>query len=292
MPIVIRSECLAVTLLPEVGGKVSQIEDTCSKTSLLIGAHSAYVQIPHGHQWSDYDTSGMDDCFPNVAPDAYPYCPWVGRQLPQLGEWVYGGWNVTSASRKEVTIEREGSLLPYHACKTLRFTDPRTLLITYLVDNLSDFPLRYLWSAHPLLALNDKFHVKLPEGEKYFRTFPFDGTRYCWPIYDSTDLSLEWIGSGRTLKVFVEGLAEGWCELQSSEYRVRFSFDLISHPCVGLWFNNYGFPRAGQYPAFRCVALEPCTSPTDSLADLGSSSYPVIGARDKGSWWVAVSVFT
>jgi hypothetical protein len=55
-----------------------------------------------------------------------------------------------------------------------------------------------------------------------------------------------------------------WCALRLQAHTLRFSFDSGAVPVLGLWFNNFRFPSESARP-FQCIAVEPCTSPTDSL---------------------------
>jgi hypothetical protein len=284
---ILRSSALEVSVLPEVGGKISQIRDIHSKRDFLVPARKPYQPIPVGSDWMQYDTSGMDDCFPNVAPGPYVFSPWSDTMLPQLGEWVYGSWETISATNREVKLGRGGRLLPYRATKAVRFIDARTVEIDYRVKNLSRFPIRYLWSAHPLFVVAQQFDIRLSNGEMLFRTFPADDENYKWPIFNSVDLSFQWVALGSTVKVFLSGLREGWCELVSDDHKIHVSFDLCTTPVLGLWFNNFGFPPSNP---FRCIAVEPCTSASDLLGELEPSAYPVLEPGGTNSWWLKLEI--
>lgn len=284
----LRSEFLEVELLPEVGGKISAIRRRDTGHSLLVPAQRPFRQVPYGAEWIDYDTSGMDDCFPNIEVGRYPWGPWAGRELPQQGEWVFGGWDVEAVrGQEEVVLGRDGALLPYRARKTVTFSDPETLLLSYAVENRSSSPLAYLWAAHPLISVGPEFELRLPGRGQWFRTFPSDGKRYEWPRFGALDLSREEVSPGTNLKIFVAGLQEGSCELILPEYTLRVEFDLASTPALGIWLNNFGFPSAPGQP-FRCIAVEPTTSISDSLEDLPAEAYPVIPPHGTARWWVSL----
>ena len=90
----LQSSALQVDVLPEVGGKIGQIRYTPSGYDLLIPPQRPYLTIPTDGDWLKHDTSGMDDCFPNVAAGAYPEPPWTSAKLPDLGEWTHSEWSV------------------------------------------------------------------------------------------------------------------------------------------------------------------------------------------------------
>jgi hypothetical protein len=278
----IESPALAVDILPEVGGKVSQIRDKLGGHTFLVPPQRPYRTIPTDGDWLLHDTSGMDDCFPNVAAGAYPEQPWAGASLPDLGEWTHGIWQIVHAETREIILEKMGKALPYLAVKTIRFVDDHSLEFSYRVEN-HGLPIRYLWSAHPLISVQSEYELILPPGNLTFTTFPADGTTYEWPTFKGKCLSREWISHGKTLKIFITGLSEGWCELRLPTHTLRFVFDLSAVPVVGVWLNNFGFPPAGER-AFRCIAIEPCTSPSDLLDNLDPGAYPRIAAGETASW--------
>lgn len=279
----IESTALAVDVLPEVGGKLGQIRDKLSGREILVAPQRPYRTIPLDGDWLAGDTSGMDDCFPNVAAGPYPSPPWNAAALPDLGEWTHGSWDVIESDSNRVALERSGYALRYRARKVVRFADAHTLEFSYRVENRSDSPLRYMWSAHPLIVVPDCFELRLPPGDLSFRTFPSDGASYKWPQFEAVDLSNEWISRGTNLKIFITGLTAGWCELRLPEHTLTFTFERLTTPVVGVWFNNFGFPEESAQP-FRCIAVEPCTSPSDLLDDLPAEAYPCLDARASKEW--------
>ncbi len=285
----LQSSTLQVDVLPKVGGKVGQIRHTLSGRELLIPPQRPYRTIPIDGDWLKHDTSGMDDCFPNVEGGAYPEPPWTSVNLPDLGEWTHSEWSVRQMEPARLTMERAGNVLPYFAVKTIRFADQQTLEFSYSVENRGQFPLRYIWSAHPLFAVQEKFKLLFPAGPLSFRLFPPTAAVYSWPLYEGRDISTKWIPSGTTLKIFVTGLTEGWCALELPEYTLRFSFDTQAVPVVGIWFNNFGFPQGAGRP-FRCIAVEPCTSPSDLLDHLDPAAYSRIAPGSIAEWSMRLTV--
>jgi hypothetical protein len=287
--ITLESSALLVDILPEVGGKVAQIHVKATGRKLLVPPQRPYRPIPADGDWLSHDTSGMDDCFPNVAGGAYPWAPWTSARLPDLGEWTHSSWNVKASRSNELVMEMAGHALPYSAVKTIRFSDDRTIEFSYCVENRGAFPVRYLWSAHPLIAVDEEYQLELPPGDMSFRQFPPNENVYSWPILKERHISTEWNPQATTMKIFVTGLTEGWCALVLPEHTLRFTFDLRTLPVVGIWFNNFGFPRDGN-PPFRCIAVEPSTSPSDLLDNLEAHAYPRILAGDSKQWSMRLSI--
>lgn len=287
----LESSALLVDVLPEVGGKIGQIHDKASGCDLLIPPQRPYRTIPINGDWLQHDTSGIDDCFPNVAAGPYPEAPWTSVKLPDLGEWTHSEWIVRHAGATQLAMERPGHALPYFAVKTIRFADEQTLEFSYSIENRGRFPLRYIWSAHPLIAVQEKFRLVLPAGHLSFRLFPPTEDIYSWPFYMGRDISSEWIPQGTTLKIFITGFTGGWCALELPEHTLRFTFDPDVLPAVGIWFNNFGFPR-GDGRHFRCIAVEPCTSASDLLDHLDPAAYPRISPGAAAEWSMRLTVST
>ncbi len=285
----LESPALLVDILPEVGGKVGQIRDKASGHDLLVPPQKPYRTIPFDGDWLQHDTSGMDDCFPNVAAGAYPETPWTSARLPDLGEWTHSAWNVRKTGATEIVMEKAGHALPYSAVKTIHFADEQTLEFSYAVENRGSYPMRYLWSAHPLIAVEDAYELQLPQGDMTFKTFPPNEDVYRWPSLGEGNISSRWIPHGTTLKIFVIGLSEGWCTLQLPGHVLRFTFDLRALRVLGIWFNNFGFPRESNRP-FRCIAVEPCTSPSDLLDNLEPAAYPRIAPGETARWSMQLTI--
>lgn len=286
----IESSTLVVEILPHVGGKVAQIRSKLSGAEYLVPPQRPYKTIATNGDWLQHDTSGMDDCFPNVAAGMYPHAPWAEVSLPDLGEWTHGAWEVTGLGGREVTLQRSATTLPYVTVKTVRFADEDTLEFSYRVSNYGASPLTYLWSAHPLIAVKGSYEILLPAGGGSMVTFPFDGESRAWPMKDGIDLSREWLPEGKTLKVFVSDLGGGWCTLRQPSHSLHFAFNLEELPTLGIWFNNYGFPAGGE--RFRCIAIEPCTSATDLLQRPAGNLYPQIPAGGSVHWTMRLSILT
>ena len=285
----IQSSLFEADILPEIGGKIGQIRDRESGYEFLIPPQRPYRTIPEHGDWTHYDTSGMDDCFPNIGIGPYPWEPWTGVQLPDLGHWTHGSWSICEAGLREAVLERRDEFLPHHARKTIRFVDDRTLELSYRLVNTGSSPFRYMWAVHPLISVGAEFELRLSAGDIRYRIFPGDHQLHSWPAFGSTDLSRAWIAPGSDLKIFLTGMREGWCELQLPAHSLRLSFDLDETPVLGLWFNHFGFPQSSDRP-FRCIAVEPCSSASDVLDDLETSEHRLIAPGAVAEWSVRLEI--
>jgi hypothetical protein len=138
----------------------------------------------------------------------------------------------------------------------------------------------YVWSAHPLFAVEEGDRIVLPdsihevtvEGSAQQRLGKA-GSKQAWPIAATTngnhsDLSVAGnVTDGIGDKLFAAAPREGWCALERKglRRRIELRFDPQELPYLGLWICYGGWPENGARRQ-QCVALEACTAEGDSLA--------------------------
>jgi galactose mutarotase-like enzyme len=278
-----RSAGLEVALLPEVGGKLISLRAATGREWLWQTARRPYRRLTYGAPFEQQDISGFDECFPGIAEGPYPESPWQGTPIPDHGELWTLPWS-TSLDGDTLVLRAHGIRFPYQLEKRLTL-EAATVRIDYRLTNLAPFPLRYLWSAHPLFAVRPGMRVLLPDGvnvrvdwSKHDRLGPF-GSAHRWPqgrLADGTGVALDRLppaGADTADKVYTERLpaesAAGWCALHdpASDDYLALRFDARRVPYIGLWLNMDGWPlqpRDGEEPCYN-AALEPCTGYPDRL---------------------------
>jgi galactose mutarotase-like enzyme len=295
--ITLSADDLEVSVLPELGGKIQALRKAGhERNALLEPPERPYRRAPRGAAFEEFDTSGFDECFPTVAACASPDEP--GVTLPDHGELWTAPW----------TCEREGDALRMEAQlegRPWRFArrmsiQQGALRLEYEVISLADRPLRYLWSAHPLLAVSPGSRIILPDGVRSMvvessrgeRVGP-RGAEIPWPGDGSDRLDvLAGPERGWAEKLFTEGLNEGFCELHDahSDVSVSFRFDPQTMPYVGLWICQGGWPESRASRHFT-VALEPCSGRPDSLAEAVSrGECATLAPRGVNRWILEVEM--
>ncbi len=280
-----RSAGLEVALLPEVGGKIISLRSAAGREWLWQTKRRPYRRLTYGAPFEEQDVSGFDECFPGIAEGPYPESPWQGTTIPDHGELWTLPW-ATSLEGDTLVLRVHGIRFPYQLEKRLTLeTAMATLRIDYRLTNLAPFPLRYLWSAHPLFAVRSGMRVLLPPGvvvrvdwSKHERLGPF-GSEHPWPqgrLADGTDIALDRLpaaGADTADKVYTNRLSDaaesGWCALHdpASDDYLALRFDPRRVPYIGVWLNMAGWPlqpRDGEGPCYN-AALEPCTGFPDRL---------------------------
>jgi hypothetical protein len=270
----IENDKLKLGILPEIGAKMISIIDTKTGREFISLSGRHFRSPVYGSDYGDYDISGFDECFPTLGGCHYPEGPWAGTVVPAHGELWSQPWN-SQIQNDKVVLSVCSVRFAYEFKKTVSLDDDK-ILIHYELKNLSSSDFRYLWSAHPLLAITPESRILLPKIEQAY----VDSSKYerlgklldtlSWPKSEQTNgkiVDLSVIGpveSDRGDKIFVGPLKEGWCgwcDPKTGDFiRMEFPVDKVAY--VGLWINLGGWPE--DKPCYN-IALEPCTGYPDRL---------------------------
>jgi galactose mutarotase-like enzyme len=291
---VLSNEQLRIEIIPALGGKLSSLRAMRNDSELLQEPLAPYSPRTSRTLFQDADASGFDECLPSVS--ACTVASAAGRiSIPDHGEF----WRIphrVRRTREEVTVEATGSVLPLRFERRFRM-DKNRLRIDYTLTNIARHRVDYVWSAHPLFAVEEGDRIDLPpsaqsilvEGSAAHRLGP-PGSIHPWPLADTrsgvVDLSIVGKASdGIADKVYASAPREGWCALERTRLnlriQIRFQPEVI--PFLGLWLCYGGWP-AGRTTTQYCVALEPCTAPGDSLSAAINDGFAKSlepGAQDK-----------
>ncbi len=275
----LENDELRVVILPDQGAKVASIFSKSAGAELLW-QHPGKRLVPKA-VGSAFDAEagwGFDEMFPGILPGLYPDEPWGGALLADHGEVWSLPWREELAGTR-VEHEVHGLRFPYSLRRSATL-EGESLTFSYCLENLSPFPFRCLWAAHPLFAVGQGSRLDLP-GEvteivnaQPSPGLPSYGARYPFPFpapaggreggasvpIDLREIpplaqraSWKWWTAGR--------LTEGWCLLRNPEagYLVRLSFPADRVPYLGIWLNN------GDWNGQRNVGIEPATGGMDGI---------------------------
>lgn len=283
---------LEVTVLP-LGGKIQCIRFNGKE-------HLWQTQGEH-YKASDYDTlfengefSGFDDMFPTISACFYPDGPWKGTPLPDHGEVWSLPWDC-AVEDEGLNLHVHGVRLPYLFEKRITITDGE-LLINYCATNLSPFPMKVIWAAHPLFRLDKGMRLELPAAQeiinvyggcKYLGDY---GEHHIWPVSkDGRDMSRLDPSLKCCNKYYV------WNPMERNTARlvypsgetVTMSAPIDSVPYLGVWVNEDGYGDWGQ----KNVAPEPCTGAFDALdtaSKFGKAG--LIEPKSQKRWHLTISI--
>jgi galactose mutarotase-like enzyme len=301
---------VSVTLIPALGGKISSIRDLrTGRDWLWTSDQLPYRRLPYGASYvREADTGGWDECFPTVAACVYPLEPWRGAALPDHGEIWPLDWTASiegdPAARITVRTEARGTALPYAFRRAIALAaDTATLRVDYQVESLADAAIGFIWSAHPLFAVEPGMRVLLPDDTRLHTWLVVppnlipDAGPHPWPLharFDGRDVDLSVVPdatAGIACKLWSAPLARGHATLQASDGAFHFAFDPALVPQIGLWINAGGWSGTGGEPSYN-VALEPCIGAQDSLQEAVErhGQYALLPAHGLRTWWLEVTL--
>jgi galactose mutarotase-like enzyme len=299
--VVIGAGACSVTLVPQLGGKITSIrvDDRELLQQPLAPLEPRTRTVP----FDATDASGWDECLPSVAACAVQTEDGT-TEIPDHGDLWRVAWETVSSSTflgrcfsLPLTLERAAILD--------EIENGWQLLLNYKLTNTGRHAVPWSWAAHPLFAVDAGDTVVLPHAVTTLRVEASASNRLgtvndsvAWPHAVlpqgvRADLSVvQPPRSGIADKLFAGPLARdaNWCELHRPRagLRLRIGFNAATTPYLGLWLCYGGWPdRPG--PKQNCVALEPATAPVDSLAQTGPWSR-VLEPRQSASWPMSVDI--
>lgn len=287
---------LELALLPALGGKLISLRRPGGAEVLLRPPERPWRPAIHGAPFQEYDASGFDECLPTVAPCPHP----LNTMLPCLPD--HGDlWSLparVSTSETGIRLESTCRSLPLALVRRLS-SRGGVLRIDYRLESRAPVLLPWLWSAHPLLAVSPGSRIHLPPGTSALRLewasdgrFGEIGCEVSWPGPIGSELD-RIVGhqAGWAAKFFAPA-GDGTCAFWNAETdeTVRFRFDPILLPHLGVWICQGGWPGGGR-TGHCTVAVEPCTAPCDSLeTHLRSGNCPVIEPGGCREWWLELEL--
>jgi hypothetical protein len=300
--LVLENAALQVTVLPALGGHVSELIDRAADRDVLWhNPRTAPRPAPYGAHFDDWWSGGWDEIFPSGDRGTLHDEP-----LPYMGELWCVPWTAeVSASGNEASISAVGygTIAParFERRLTLRADEP-VLRVQYRIENLDVRPLPYTWGIHPAFAVTPAHRIDHPGREMLVGSasdpsLGVAGTRYRWPDLPDESLS-SGIRDARRVRprddaVFgghwVSDLPQGWLALTDASTRrgIALAFDRDIFPTAWLWL-VYGGWRGHHH-----VALEPWTSRPMQLDEAEVAGQArILGPGEALETEVAFAVFT
>ena len=154
-----------------------------------------------------------------------------------------------------------------------------TLRLAYTATNLTPFPFPFLWSAHPILAVEPGNRLVVPLRDMTVYSSVDDrwgrlGTPQSFPRLVDKDerardvSTLPEPGADMAVKLFGRSPVQGFVAVQDPDRRceLRMQFDPAEITHLGLWLNFGGWAGAPGARPYYNLGLEPCIGAQDDLA--------------------------
>lgn len=299
------NELMSVALVPEVGGKITEIHDKRSGRNWLWKNPYLPLRIPSADLdfEKDLDSGGWDEVLFSLSPCNLQLDNGQSHAIPGHGDVVRRRWNVDELAEGEfadvscrlsASCERIGYRLSRIA--QLHATKAR-LILSYSMDNIGSQSLPFYWSAHPLFAPDAGMHLSLPDGQAMrvsdTNNVSASEGEHRWPALrtangETTDVS-ECFGESSpriATKLFIDAPDPGRIELRIIDRNERLTilFDNDNTPWIGCWINNQAWSGSDSKP-YRNIGIEPSSARFDSLDDvINAGAAELLAPGDTRTW--------
>jgi len=272
----LKNSELSVEVLPAEGGRISSLKSLHSGMEFLTQSRrrGQYPQSGLDARFQDGPCAGIEECLPTVGPSGPET---EGGAAPDHGDFWQLPWKLLTASDTYASLGTVGF------SRTLRFSkqlslEHNTLRVAYTVENAGSTAQSFLYACHPLFAVSAGDRVLLPSKIREVRLDCSKGDRLrasgsivTWPTTKSgfrLDMTLG-PEAGTAEMFYTSRLQDGLCGIyrEASGHVLEVSFDSKRLPYLGLWLCYGGWPSDGEEPRQYAVALEPTTSPVNSLVN-------------------------
>lgn len=238
----LENEALRVRFSTAFGAKITSFYSKDMERELLF-TPKEYRTPAFGDNFSNYDTSGIDECFPTIDP-----CVLEGESYPDHGSLWSIPW--------EVTGDKDGILAQVKDPVTgLLFSRRGTLegsalLLHYVIKNEGPVPKDFLWAFHGLFAMERDMALLLPRGE----VLQVDG-----PGILTIPRDAEAFPPKKAFKFYFSKISGPYGYLYKRHGRFLEFQTTPPLPYLGLWVTTGGFKGEVNW------AFEPTTGFYDSL---------------------------
>jgi hypothetical protein len=271
---------------PALGGRIVSLADRRRDREWLVPG-----EPPAGPSgWADEtavfggrEAYGWDECLPTVAPCADPLHP-DGSALRDHGD-LWGRPAVVSSRASALVTTWLSGRWPYRFERQIELHGA-VADVSYQLTNEGDRPLPFLWSMHPLLALEPGAIVRierqadghLTSQQGHASPLAPDGQE--WLVPDGP--------TGTYLKAYVRLPEPGRVVARQPDgSTLGFEWDQAVAPVVGIWLDFGGWPESA--PVWQ-AAIEPTTSEDDDLCfAIAAGRAPVLAPADTITWSVRLT---
>jgi galactose mutarotase-like enzyme len=282
---VIENYRMRVEIVPDLGGKlVSLLNKTSGKEWLLDSGRRPFKKPVYGSNFTDWDMSGWDECFPTINACAIRTLANKEISLPDHGEVWSLPWSC-EIQGPSIVCSVEGVRLPYRLTRSISFLPTGHIRLAYKADNLGEEPLPFLWTAHPQFSISEPTRILLPDSMQsvlcvYGGKHLLSGGNYDIAAFQT----IQPVPTGDGKKFYYPGnVPIGWSGLygQESGNYLIISVPVETVPYLGIWIDE------GSFNDRVTCALEPGIGYYDSLErSENNGTSGIIGPSQSYSWHV------
>lgn len=257
---------LTVRISVDGGGRIARLVDADGDDWLVTTDRpeaTSTVPIP----FVDGTRGGWDECLPSISPCPDPNRP---ASIADHGDFWYLGWEVSAHDRWRVSLRAPDRGHPLSVGKTVELIPgEQAIRVTVHATNTSDAAYRMLYSAHPLWRWPASASLGIAAATTLRTAFGPEWEPQqtaTWPYLNGHDMRrIQRDGLPENFKFFVRWRGSVRLSFDDRDKSLLLSQDHATSPWLGVCVNRDAWPASE--PGESWIALEPTTSPTDSLAE-------------------------
>lgn len=271
---ILQSDQLAIEVRPREGGRIASLRSLDSGLEFLTQSQrNETVPTPGlNAEFRNGPCAGIEECLPTVARcDAST----EGGPAPDHGDFWQLPWHVEHADDCSAFLSADGFSRTLRFTKHLKVTGD-TFRVEYSVANIGTTSQSFLYACHPLFAVDEGDLIVLPNDIHSLRLDYSRGNRLgepgdvvSWPV-TASGIRLDKASNadtGHADMFYTERVNSGVCSIlrRSTGQSLKVLFDPETLPYLGIWLCYGGWPDNATEHLQYAVALEPTTSPHNSL---------------------------
>lgn len=292
----LESHKIKIKILPNYGGKIISIINKENNKEILFQKLKKLKTPTYGSIFSEYDSSGFDECFPSIDECLYPEGSRKGLKIPDHGEVWAMPWKVEIKENKAY-LEVTSKKFKYTLKKIVSLIGNK-IKIDYEIMNLGSDDLAYIWTPHMLLNCDENTKIVVPNYLDKIISLESSSTHleymkeYTYPhTLDKNnkifDLSMVEKLDKNNCEKFYFLQQTSWSKIKNlktgESVTVRVPTDKV--PYLGIWRTQGGY--RGDYN----IALEPCTGIYDSVEDgIRRNKIQKVEKNSSNTWWLELEI--
>lgn len=260
---------LLVSIVPSAGGRIAQIVDSTGRPWLVETGRGLDALRPE-IDFTDGSRGGWDECLPSISPCLDPNPGAAAAEVADHGDFWFRPWRVRRVTDALAVLDTDPIRHSLFVRKTVELLDePDSLSVRLEIENRGDSVYHLIYSAHPLwrwtsdaiLSIAGAGEVRTSVGDVWVGTA--GGT---WPQVGPFDLATHVrAGAADVYKFFVRWSGEATLHFPADRLTLSLRQDGDATPWLGVCVNRDVWPLGD--PGESWIAIEPTSSPTDSLPD-------------------------
>lgn len=247
----LENEFLQVKVLKLFGAKIVSLFDKENSHEFLFQVQKKSYDLPEKNApFENYDTSGIDECFPTIDSSKYVDEDFT---LPDHGELWYKKWDY-KIENNFLICKTSSDILELDFIRKINLSD-RDLKLEYKIKNNSDKDRYYLYAFHPLMYFDDFTKMDFDFEENIVNVKNDDK-------YDFDYTKLREYEDKKSYKFYFNN------EIKNGRYRIiqedkktslEFDYDTKVNKYLGVWVTKGGFKNEYNF------AIEPTSGFYDSI---------------------------